>query len=244
MLGEILGIKAGLTRCELTLFRFLGLRTSFVSFLPEVIEKAGLVGVDMASSMGLGRPDMDAPGVLRGLSFGVFRAHKRGVSPSASRIAVSDLDKLGLSSEASGRVRSSSTGGACSDPLKSGDGCMRMSEAGVAGVLLWLLRWAMTAGEAVQEPGLGGGRISDNMGSGEMESVSELSRVRGASRLLDDGCWERASCMRSVTSFDGISEETVALRLFGLTMGDWRTRVLALARGTFLLVDGLRVLLA
>ena len=102
----------------------------------------------------------------------------------------------------------------------------------------------MTAGDAVEEPGLGGGRISDSMGSGEMESVSELSRVRGASRPLENGRCERASCMRSVTSFGGINEETVAFRLFGLTIGDCRTRVLALARGTFLLPVALRLFLA
>lgn len=88
----------------------------------------------MASSIGLGRPDMDAPGVLKGFSFGVFRAARRGVSPSWSRIAVSDLDRLGRSRDASGSVRSSSTSGACSEPLKSGDGCMRIRDAGVAGV--------------------------------------------------------------------------------------------------------------
>lgn len=243
MLGEILGINAGLTRWELTLFLFLGLRASFASLLLLVIEKAGLVGVDMASSMGLGRLDMVAPGVLKGFSLGVFRADRRGVPLSSSRIAVSDLDKLGLSRDASGRVRSSSIGSACSEPLKSGDGCMRMREAGVAGVLLWLLRWAMTAGEAVEEPGLGGGRISESMGSGEMESVSELSRVRGASRPAESGCWERAFCTRSVTSFGRISEEPLDFRLLGFTMGDCRTRALPLARGALLLFAALVFLL-
>lgn len=199
----------------------------------------------MASSMGLGRPDMAAPGVLKGFSLGVFRADKRGVplSSSSSRIAVSDLDKLGLSRDASGRVSSSSIGGACSEPLKSGDGCMRMREAGVAGVLLWLLRWAMTAGEAVKELGLGGGRISESMGSGEMESVSELSRVRGASRPAESGCWERAFCTRSVTSLGRTSEEPLDFRLLGFTMGDCRTRALPLVRGATLLFAALVFLL-
>jgi hypothetical protein len=109
MLGEILGLRAGLTRCELTLFLFFGFRASFGSLLPLVMEKAGLVGVDMASIIGLGLLDMDAPGVLRGFSFGVFR---RGISSSSLRIAVSSLDSPGRSREASGRVRSSSIGGA------------------------------------------------------------------------------------------------------------------------------------
>ena len=83
------------------------------------------------------------------------------------------------------------------------------------------------AGECVTDPGLGGGRISDNMGSGEMESVSDTSRPL---RL--------ASCMSSVTSLGGASEEKVCLRLFGLTIGDCRTpRVEGLGvRNEFLLL--------
>ena len=69
------------------------------------------------------------------------------------------------------------------------------------------------------------------MGSGEMESVSELSRVRSASKPLEEGHRERASSIRSVTSFGGISEETVAFRRFGFTMGDCRTREVPLVRG-------------
>jgi hypothetical protein len=38
-------------------------------------------------------------------------------------------------------------GGASGGPPKLGDGCMRISEAGVAGVLLWLLYWAIIAGD-------------------------------------------------------------------------------------------------
>jgi hypothetical protein len=185
ILGEILGRRAGLTRFELTLFLFFGLRASFGSFLPFAMEKAGLVGVDMGSSIGLGLPDMVPPGVLRGFSFGVFRADRRGVSPSSSRIAVSNLESPGRSSDASGRVRSSNIGGASSETLKLGEGCMRIREAGVAGVPFWLLCWAMMAGEAVTEPGFGGGRISDSRGSGEMESVSELSRVLVTSNALE-----------------------------------------------------------
>ena len=84
MLGEILGLSAGLTRFELTLFRFLGLRAIFASLLPLVMVNAGLVGVDIGSSIGLGRPDIEAPGVLNGFNFGVFRAAMRGVSTSTS----------------------------------------------------------------------------------------------------------------------------------------------------------------
>lgn len=79
------------------------------------------------------------------------------------------------------------------------------------------------AGEAVTEPGLGGGRISDSMGSGEMESVSDVLHVPP-----EAGRIARASCTSSETSL-GISEEIVAFRRFGLTMGDCRTRALGLA---------------
>lgn len=82
MLGEILGLSAGLTRFELVLFLFFGFRASLgSSFLPLVMLNAGLVGVDMPSIMGLGRPESAPPGVLRGFSFGVFR-DARGASLS------------------------------------------------------------------------------------------------------------------------------------------------------------------
>ena len=84
MLGDILGLSAGLTRFELTLFLFLGFRADFNSLFPLVIENAGLVGVDMASSIGLALLDVLAPGVLKGFSFGVFLADIRRVSGSAS----------------------------------------------------------------------------------------------------------------------------------------------------------------
>jgi hypothetical protein len=81
ILGDILGLRAGLTSVEHVLFLFFALRANLRSpFFPFVMEKAGLVGVDMASIMGLGLPDMAAPGVLSGFNFGVFLADKRGVS--------------------------------------------------------------------------------------------------------------------------------------------------------------------
>jgi hypothetical protein len=139
MLGEILGRRAGLTRLELTLFRFLRLRPNLGSdFFPEVMENAGLVGVDMASSMGLGLFERLAPGVLSGPSLGVLRADMRGVSASSSRKAVSILDSDGLSKDASGSARSSRIGGAPEGPSNRGEGWMRISEAGVAGVAPWL----------------------------------------------------------------------------------------------------------
>lgn len=80
MLGEIFGLSAGLTSVEHVLFLFFALRANLGSlFLPFVMENAGLVGVDAASIMGL-LPVIVAPGVLSGLSFGVFRADRRGVS--------------------------------------------------------------------------------------------------------------------------------------------------------------------
>jgi hypothetical protein len=85
--------------------------------------------------------------------------------------------------------------------------------------------------------GLGGGRISDSMGSGEMESVSEPSRLWGTSKPLEVGRPPRASCMSSVTSLGGMNEETVAFRRPDFTMGDCRTRPLGFAnRGAFLLL--------
>jgi hypothetical protein len=114
ILGEIFGLNAGLTRLELTLPLFFVLRPLASSFFPEVNENAGLVGVDIASSIGLGLFDIDTPGVLSGPTFGVLRADMRGVSCcSPSRKAVSILDSEGRlgSNEASGRVRSSSMGG-------------------------------------------------------------------------------------------------------------------------------------
>ena len=135
MLGDILGRRAGLTRLELTLFRFLRLRPSLGSdFFPEVMENAGLVGVDMASSMGLGLFERLAPGVLSGPSLGVLRAAMRGVSASSSRRAVSILDNDGLSRDASGNARSSKMGGTLEGASNRGEGWMRISEAGVAGV--------------------------------------------------------------------------------------------------------------
>lgn len=137
MLGEIFGLKAGLTRLELTLPLFFALRPPFASsFFPDVIENAGLVGVDMGSSIGLGLFDIDAPGVLSGPILGVLRADIRGVSCSASRKAVSILDNEVLgSNEASGRARSSNGGGMLIEASNCGEGCMRISEAGVAGAV-------------------------------------------------------------------------------------------------------------
>jgi hypothetical protein len=83
MLGEIFGLKAGLTRVDgAILFLFFVLRP----LLTLLIEKAGLVGDDTALSIGLGLPYSAAPaeGVLKGVNLGVFRACSRGVSWSSS----------------------------------------------------------------------------------------------------------------------------------------------------------------
>lgn len=126
MLGEIFGSSAGLTRFEVTLFRFLDDLPDFESTFPLVFEKnAGLLGDEMALSMGLGLgfPDCaEAPdGVDSGPSLGVFRATSLGVSWSSSWIAVSSRDSWGLSKEASGKVKSSNAGGTSASP-KVGDG--------------------------------------------------------------------------------------------------------------------------
>ena len=131
IIGDIFGLNAGLTRFELTLFRFFGLRANFGSFLLLVMENAGLVGAEAESSNGLG---LLAPGVLNGPNFGVFRADIRGVVESPSTIPVWILESTGRSREASGSVKSSSKGCTSKSPLKVGEGCMRIREAGVAGV--------------------------------------------------------------------------------------------------------------
>lgn len=96
MLGEILGLRAGLTRVDgAAVFLFFELRPSFASVrLPVPIEKAGLVGDEMALSIGLGFPYDAAPaeGVLSGPSLGVLRAANRGVSWSSPSMAVSMRD--------------------------------------------------------------------------------------------------------------------------------------------------------
>jgi hypothetical protein len=203
MLGEIFGLKAGLMSVEQELFRFFDVRASFESILlPFSMGNAGLVGVVTLSIIGLGRPDMEAPGVWSAASLGVFRAAIRGVSWSSTRTAVSSLDSAGRSNEGSGRVKSSIMGGPSRESPKFGEGWMRINEAGVAGVAgppPWPFIWAIMAGDAVWEPGMGGGRISDSSGSGEMESVSEVSRLWGTSRLsagrvsqwatVVHGCW-------------------------------------------------------
>lgn len=51
-------------------------------------------------------------------------------------MTVSSLSRVDRSNEASGRVKSSIIGGASRESLKLGDGCMRIKEAGVAGVAL------------------------------------------------------------------------------------------------------------
>lgn len=89
------------------------------------------------------------------------------------------------------------------------------------------------------EPGFGGGPMSDK-GSGEMDEVSELSRLRVGSSPLQDGrvgfdLW--ASSTSSLTSLGGIKDDTVAFRRLGFTMGDCRIRVVAVdARGALLLL--------
>lgn len=218
MLGEILGLSAGLTRAELVLFRFLLIRDPLASFFLLLFSaKPGLVGDVSALSMGLGFPESAAPadGVLIGPSLGVFRAGMRGVLWSSScRIAVSIRERDGLEDDeaASGRERSSSISCASGGLPKSGDCWRRMREAGVAGHTPWedmfgdadmWLPLAEMAGECVTEPGRGGGRISAK-GSGDMDSASELSRLCGSGRALEldwvafDCC---ASSKRSLTSF-------------------------------------------
>lgn len=114
ILGEILGLNAGLTSAELTLFLFLLFRANFGSgFFAAPNAKAGLVGDAIALSAGLCFPDNAAlaEGVLKGPSFGVFLADMRGVDSPSSRIPASTRDNEGPSKDASGRIKSSSRGG-------------------------------------------------------------------------------------------------------------------------------------
>lgn len=113
-------------------------------------------------------------------------------------------------------------------PPKVGEGWIRIKDAGVAGVTPspeCFFRCAIMAGEFVVEEGLGGGPISDN-GSGEIESVSERSRLWGTSSPLEDSICDLVLCAsstNSLTSFGGTKEVSVAFRRPGLTMGDCRT---------------------
>lgn len=89
----------------------------------------------------------------------------------------------------------------------------------------------------MSEDGFGGGRISESIGSGDIESVSEVSLLCGTSRPFPFARPPRASCMSSLTSLGGMKEDTVAFRLPGFTMGDCRTRVLVFVdRGVPLLL--------
>lgn len=100
---------------------------------------------------------------------------------------------------------------------------MRIRDAGVAGATPDSVDCAFIAGDGCTELGLGGGPISDR-GPGEMESDSELSRLRRRSAPLDEGRIARSSSNRFVTSLGGMREDTVAFRRAGLTMGDCRKR--------------------
>lgn len=151
-------------------------------------------------------------------------------------------DSGGLSKDASGSVRSSKVGGASMSP-NVGEGWMRINEAGVAGATpaaeVCVFSGFM-AGEGCTEVGLGGGPISDR-GPGEIESDSELSRLRRRSAPLEEGRMARSSSIRFVTSFGGMSDDTVAFRRAGFTMGDCRTRAgAALNRVGALLLFALR----
>jgi hypothetical protein len=99
--------------------------------------------------------------------------------------------------------------------------------------------WPIIAGDCVTDRGLGGGPILSR-GSGEMDSASEPSRLRGTARPLEDGRADLdrcASSTSSLTSLGGISADTVPFRRPFLTMGDCRTRSAALdERGALLLL--------
>jgi hypothetical protein len=78
--------------------------------------------------------------------------------------------------------------------------------------------------------------MSDS-GSGDIDSASELSRLRGNDNELElvCACFDRCtSSSRSLTSLGGMTDESVAFRLVAaLTIGDCRTRA---ARPGFLLL--------
>lgn len=91
--------------------------------------------------------------------------------------------------------------------------------------------FARIEGEGWTELGFGGGPIrGSERGSGEMDSAGELSMLLGTERpevcCCDEAVLRRwTSSRRSLTSFGGTVEESVAFRLVGFTMGDWRIRV-------------------
>lgn len=230
MLGEILGLSAGLARVVLTLFLFFTPRLFLGSaLLPLPKAKAGLVGEATALSIGLGLPVCAAnpEGVLIGVNLGVLRACICvTVDSLALSIAVSRGDVRG--SEGPGSNKSSSNVSS-SPTAKLGDRWRCINDAGVAGQSLWSfcwVPWANVAGECITEPGLGGGPISDRF-SGETESNSEESLLRGTSSPLGGGRTGPDFCASStdwLTSLDGMDIATAAFRRAGFTMGDCRTR--------------------
>lgn len=102
-----------------------------------------------------------------------------------------------------------------------------MSEAGVAGHICWLstvvcdcppLLVARIEGEAVVEPGRGGGPMrASNSGSGDIDSASEPSLLNGIPRPPELGRDEPpdwcACSNRSLTSLGGMTEDKVPFLL-------------------------------
>lgn len=113
-----------------------------------------------------------------------------------------------------------------------------MSEAGVAGHICWpsiegcgcaLLPVARIEGEAVTDPGRGGGPIrASDSGSGDIDSASEMSLLDGIKPAEvgrdEPPDWCACCSNSSLTSLGGITEDKVPFFLWpwlcGFTMGD------------------------
>lgn len=127
MLGLIFGTNAGETIFEplvLILPRFLLPLPPLPSFLSRKMTEGvvALIG-DAAIGDCIADPGRAEAGVLKGPSFGVFRADIRGVSSKESSMAISVLMWEGVFAErafaASGRARSSSPPKSCVSTVAS-----------------------------------------------------------------------------------------------------------------------------
>jgi hypothetical protein len=150
MLGEILGLNAGLTRVEEVLLLFFAPLPPRGSSLLAFAGLDTVVGEAIGPTAGLCMPESAtaAEGELSGPSLGVFLAETLGVETSSEIVdSVRDIEGCEVSA-ASGSVSSSSIGVApdgwlCRPvpcrfgdmllTLKLGD-CSRISDAGVAGI--------------------------------------------------------------------------------------------------------------
>lgn len=189
----------------LMLPRFLMLRAPLESCFLSLSKAAGVlavIGEKAVAGLAEAEAGLADAGVLEGPSFGVFRAASRGVGSSegAADTSVSICARAGGRRGASllaaaGSSRSSSAPFSPVFELALLADCGKLlvdnSDFGVAalpdGVALPCC-CALSAGDCVVEPGLGGGPITDSVsGSGETLSVPELSIAAGILNPAEPG---------------------------------------------------------